>query len=406
MGTIQMKTPLVELDGDEMTRVLWAEIKDRLLAPYINLKTEYYDLSLQNRDASADAVTTEAALAIRRLGVGVKCATITANSERQREYNLQALHPSPNATIRALLDGTVFRAPIAAPGIPAAVASWKKPIVIGRHAYGDVYKAAELYAASGNVVELCCTDAAGNEQRVPVAVMRGGGVVMAMHNLDDSIRNFARCCFRFALAQKLPVWFSAKDTISKIYDGRFKSIFADVYETEFKTQCETAGISYFYTLIDDAVSRIMHSDGGILWACKNYDGDVMSDMVASASGSLAMMTSVLVSPDGAFEYEAAHGTIRRHYYRYRAGEKCSSNPVALLFAWTGALAKRGELDGLPELGAFAASLERAALDTIAAGFLTADLARIAPAAGRPPVDSWTFLDEIKHRLEWGRGAPA
>ncbi|MDR2491688.1 MAG: NADP-dependent isocitrate dehydrogenase [Spirochaetaceae bacterium] len=395
MNKITMKTPLAELDGDEMARILWAQIKAELIEPFVELKTEYYDLGIANRDATQDEVTTAAADAIRRLGVGVKCATITANEERRTEYKLRALYPSPNATIRALLDGTVFRAPIYIPSIPAAIPAWKKPIVIGRHAYGDVYKAVEMRAKAGTKITLCATDESGKETRIEVARMKDSGVILAMHNFDESIRNFARCCFRFAIDKKLPVWFAAKDTISKVYDGRFKELFAEVYTSEFKTLCAEAGISYFYTLIDDAVARVVKSDGGFLWACKNYDGDVMSDMVASASGSLALMTSVLVSPSGAFEYEAAHGTIQRHYYRRLKGETTSTNPMALLFAWTGALAKRGALDGTPPLVDFAAALEKAALDTVAAGLVTADLA----PTGSKSLTSEEFIAAIKSRIK-------
>ena len=390
-----MNVPLAELDGDEMARILWAQIKAELLEPFVELKTEYYDLSIVNRDTTGDTVTTAAADAIRRLGVGVKCATITANEERRAEYGLSALHPSPNATIRAVLDGTVFRSPIYIPSIPAAIPAWKKPIVIGRHAYGDVYKSVEMRAEAGSKVELCAVDASGNETRIEVAHMKSSGVVLAMHNFDDSIRDFARCCFRCAIDKKLPVWFAAKDTISKVYDGRFKELFAEVYESEFKTLCAEAGVSYFYTLIDDAVARAVKSGGGFLWACKNYDGDVMSDMVASASGSLALMTSVLVSPSGAFEYEAAHGTIQRHYYRRLKGEPTSTNPLALLFAWTGALSKRGALDSTAPLVQFAAALETAALETVAAGSVTADLA----ATGQKALTSEEFIAEIKRRLK-------
>jgi isocitrate dehydrogenase len=401
---IVMKTPLVELDGDEMTRVLWALVKEKLILPHVDLKTEYYDLGLPNREATGDGVTAESARAILRLGVGVKCATITSNAARQEEYNLKSLHPSPNATIRAILDGTVFRKPIAVSRIKPSVASWKKPIVIGRHAYGDVYKAAEMAVPGPGRVELVYTDQEGRETRTMVAEMGGPGIVQGMHNLDESIKNFARSCFRYAIDEKLPVWFAAKDTISKTYDGRFKEIFNHIYETEFKEPCAAAGVSYFYTLIDDAVARVVKGEGGFLWACKNYDGDVMSDMIASAAGSLAMMTSVLVSPSGVTEYEAAHGTVQRHYYRWQRGEKTSTNPAALIFAWTGALAKRAELDRLPELEAFARRLEAATLQTIEDGEMTVDLAQLAAAsaeAGNPPVkpvDSWEFIGAIGRRL--------
>jgi isocitrate dehydrogenase len=395
---IAMKEALVEIDGDEMTRVLWALIKERLILPFVDLKTEYYDLSLENRDATDDRVTVESANAIRRLGVGVKCATITSNAARREEYGLKRLHPSPNATIRAILDGTVFRASIPVKGIHPTVSTWKKPIVIGRHAYGDVYKAAEMTIPGPGRVELVYTAEDGREARSTVADFKGPGIVQGIHNLDDSIRNFARSCFLYALDAKLPVWFAAKDTISKTYDGRFKDIFAEVYEGEFKDRCEGAGISYFYTLIDDAVARVIRGEGGFLWACKNYDGDVMSDMIASASGSLAMMTSVLVSPGGAVEYEAAHGTVQQHYYRWKKGERTSTNPVALIFAWTGALAKRAELDTIPALGSFARRLEAATLRTIEEGSQTGDLARLAvPPPAKIP-DSWEFVDAIAERL--------
>jgi isocitrate dehydrogenase len=393
---IQMKVALAEIDGDEMTRVLWALIKEKLILPYVDLKTEYYDLGLENRDATDDRVTSESAYAIRRLGVGVKCATITSNAARQEEYRLRRLHPSPNATIRAILDGTVFRSPIGVKGIRATVNTWKKPIVIGRHAYGDVYRAVEMRIPGPGRVELVYTPAEGGKTRSTVAEFTGPGIVQGMHNLDESIRSFARSCFLYALDAGLSVWFAAKDTISKTYDGRFKEIFNEVYEGEFRTKCEAAGISYFYTLIDDAVARVIRGEGGFLWACKNYDGDVMSDMIASASGSLAMMTSVLVSPSGAMEYEAAHGTVQQHYYRWKKGEKTSTNPVALIFAWTGALAKRAELDDTPALGDFARRLEQTTLRTIEEGDLTGDLARLT-GSGRV-LDSWEFVEAIAGRL--------
>jgi isocitrate dehydrogenase len=398
MARIGMKTPIVEIDGDEMTRVLWALVKERLLLPFVDLKTEYYDLGLENRDATDDAVTAESARAILRLGVGVKCATITSNAARQAEYGLKKLHPSPNASIRAILDGTVFRRPISTANIKPSVSTWKKPIVIGRHAYGDLYKAAEMIIPGRGKVELVYTAEDGAEQRITVADMKGPGIVQGMHNLDGSIRSFARACFLYALGEKLPVWFAAKDTISKTYDGRFKEIFHGVYESEFKEKCEAAGISYFYTLIDDAVARVVKGEGGFLWACKNYDGDVMSDMVASAAGSLAMMTSVLVSPSGAVEYEAAHGTVQQHYYRWKKGEKTSTNPAALIFAWTGALAKRGDLDGTADLTAFAKKLEAATLRTIEEGSMTGDLARIANPPPARTLDSWEFVDAIAKQL--------
>jgi isocitrate dehydrogenase len=396
---ITMKTPLVEIDGDEMTRVLWGLVKEKLLLPDIDLKTEYYDLSLANRDATNDEITAEAARAILRLGVGVKCATITANEARRAEYGLKALYPSPNATIRAILDGTVFRKPIRVSCVKPSVSVWKKPIVIGRHAYGDVYKNAEFAVPGPGKVELVYTPRDGGaERRITVANMEGPGIAQGMHNLDSSIRSFARSCFSYALDEKLPVWFAAKDTISKTYDGRFKEIFAAVYESEFKDSFAAAALDYFYTLIDDAVARAMKGEGGFLWACKNYDGDVMSDMIASASGSLAMMTSVLVSPNGVTEYEAAHGTVQRHYYRWQKGEKTSTNPVALIFAWTGALAKRGELDSLPELAAFAQKLEGAVRQTIEDGEMTDDLARLTEGVPVKTLDSWEFVDAVARRL--------
>jgi isocitrate dehydrogenase len=396
---IGMKNPVVEIDGDEMTRVLWALVKEKLLLPYVDLKTEYYDLGLLNRDATDDAITAEAARAIARLGVGVKCATITSNAARKTEYNLKKLYPSPNATIRAILDGTVFRKPITVSGITPSVSSWKKPIVIGRHAYGDVYKNAEMAIPGPGKVELVYTPEKGEAQRILVADMKGPGIVQGIHNMEGSIKDFARSCFLYALDEKLPVWFATKDTISKTYDGRFKELFQQIYETEFKEKCAAAGVSYFYTLIDDAVARVVKGEGGFLWACKNYDGDVMSDMVASAFGSIAMMTSVLVSPSGAVEYEAAHGTVQQHYYRWQKGERTSTNPVALIFAWTGALAKRGELDHIPELGTFAQNLEAATLGAIQEGDMPGDLARLASPAPARVLDSWEFTDAIAGRLE-------
>jgi len=396
---IGMKNPIAELDGDEMTRVLWTLVKERLLLPFVDLKTEYHDLGLSNRDSTNDGVTVGAAESIKRLGVGVKCATITANSERKAEYGLSRLLPSPNATIRAILDGTVFRAPIRVSRVKPTVSTWTKPVVIGRHAYGDVYGAVEMGIPSGGKVELVHTPADGSPGvRIRVADMPGGGVVQAMHNLDDSIRGFARSCFLYALDSGLPVWFAAKDTVSKTYDGRFRELFAEVYETGFRKDFEAAGLSYFYTLIDDAVARAVRDGGGFLWACKNYDGDVMSDMVASASGSLAMMTSVLVSPSGAYEYEAAHGTVQRHYYRWQKGERTSTNPVALIFAWSGALAKRADMDGTPDLAAFAKRLEEATLATIDSGGMTGDLACIASPAPDRVLDSWEFVDLVATRL--------
>jgi len=393
-----MKTPLVEIDGDEMTRVLWEVIKEKLLIPFIDLKTEYFDLGLSNRDNTNDQVTVESAEAIKKFGVGVKCATITANTARQKEYNLNHLHPSPNATIRAILDGTVFRKPISVNRVKPSVNTWKKPIVIGRHAYGDVYKASEMEIDGPGKVEIVYTKLDGTEKRMKVADFKGSGIVQGMHNLDDSIRSFARACFLYAIDEKLPIWFATKDTISKIYDGRFKTIFNEIYETEFKNKCKNAGVEYFYTLIDDAVARVVKSEGGFLWACKNYDGDVQSDMIASAAGSLAMMTSVLVSPSGVFEYEAAHGTVQQHYYRWQKGEKTSTNPAALIYAWTGALAKRAELDSTPQLSAFAKKLETSVISVIEDGIMTGDLARLSDPAPSKVLNSWDFIDAIASKL--------
>jgi len=395
---IKMGKAVAELDGDEMTRILWALIKEKLILPHVELKTEYYDLGIVNRDATNDEVTLEAAKAIQRLGVGVKCATITSNAARQKEYNLKALHPSPNATIRAILDGTVFRKPITVSCIKPSVSTWEKPIVIGRHAYGDFYKNAEMLIPGPGTVEMVYTADDGGEKRITVAEMKGSGIVQGIHNLDESIRNFARTCFLYAIDEKIPVWFATKDTISKIYDGRFRELFGEIYETEFKKKCEDSCVSYFYTLIDDAVARVVKGNGGFLWACKNYDGDVMSDMVASAAGSLAMMTSVLVSPSGVFEYEAAHGTVQQHYYRWQKGEKTSTNPAALIFAWTGALAKRGELDETPALADFAKKLEKATLQTIEEGEMTGDLAHISDPTPKAALNSWEFVDAITKRI--------
>jgi len=399
MSKIQMKNAIAELDGDEMTRVLWGVIKEKLLTPFVDLKTEYYDLGLKSRDDSNDAITYESAAAIKRLGVGVKCATITSNAARMKEYNLKQLTPSPNGIIRAELDGTVFRKPIIVKNVKPAVKSWTKPFIMGRHAYGDVYKNCEMYVDGPGKAELVFTDANGKETRKTIMEMKGPGILQGIHNLDSSITSFARCCFRYALDEKVDVWFATKDTISKTYDGRFKEIFQNVFDSEFKADFEKAGLSYFYTLIDDAVARVMKSSGGILWACKNYDGDVMSDMVASANGSLSMMTSVLVSPDGKFEYEAAHGTVQRHYYRYLEGEKTSTNPIALIFAWTGALAKRAELDDTPELGDFARKLEKATLDLIEEGVMTGDLKALADPAPKEILNSWDFIDRIAAKLQ-------
>jgi len=399
MAKINMKNPLVEIDGDEMTRVLWDVIKEKLLIPFIDLKTEYYDLGLKNRDDTNDDITVKSAEAIKRLGVGVKCATITANSARQKEYDLKHLLPSPNATIRAILDGTVFRKPISVKRIKPSVTTWKKPIVIGRHAYGDVYKAAEMEIEGPGKVELVYTKPDGTERRVKVSDFTGGGIVQGMHNLDDSIKSFARACFLYAIAEKMPLWFATKDTISKIYDGRFKNIFNEIYESEFKDKCKDAGVEYFYTLIDDAVARVVKSEGGFLWACKNYDGDVQSDMIASAAGSLAMMTSVLVSPSGVYEYEAAHGTVQQHYYRWQKGEKTSTNPAALIFAWSGALLKRAQLDGTNDLADFAKRLEDAVIGVIEDGIMTGDLARLSDPQPQKVLNSWEFIDAIAERLK-------
>ena len=399
MKRIKMTTPLVELDGDEMTRVLWKMIKDELLTPYIDLKTEYYDLGLTHRDETDDQVTKDAAEAIRRYGVGVKCATITANAARMEEYHLKKMYRSPNGTLRAMLDGTVFRAPILVKGIDPCVKNWKKPITIARHAYGDVYRDAEIRVPGKGTAKLLFTAEDGTVTEKKIFDFEGPGVLQGLYNIDSSIESFARSCFSFALGVKEDLWFAAKDTISKVYDGEFKAVFQRVYEKEYKEKFEQAGIRYFYTLIDDAVARIMKSEGGIVWACKNYDGDVFSDMLSSAFGSLAMMTSVLVSPDGCYEYEAAHGTVQRHYYRYLKGEPTSTNSVATIFAWTGALRKRGELDRRPELSAFADALEKATLDTIAGGTMTGDLARITTLPDPKTVDSLGFIQAVRAVLE-------
>ncbi len=393
-----MKTPLVELDGDEMTRVLWPIIKEKLILPYVDLKVEYYDLGIMNRDKTDDKVTTDAASAIIKYGVGVKNATITPNADRVAEYGLKKQWKSPNGTIRAMLDGTVFRKPILVKNVQPSVRSWVKPIVVGRHAYGDVYKNTEMYIDGPGRAELVYTDRAGVERRTLIHEFDSPGVIQGLHNTDESIGSFARSCFEYALDQKIDCWFATKDTISKIYDQRFKNIFEEIFEGAYKQRFAEAGITYFYTLIDDVVARIMKHEGGILWACKNYDGDVMSDMVASSFGSLAMMTSVLVSPKGYFEYEAAHGTVQRHYYKHLKGEKTSTNAVALIYAWTGALAKRGELDGIPELVAFARKLERVVIETIEEGVMTGDLAAICSPRAEKVVHSEEFLDEVASRL--------
>ena len=393
-----MKTPLVEMDGDEMTRILWQKIKGKLILPYVDLKTEYYDLGLKHRDETDDRVTVESAEATLKYGVAVKCATITPNAQRVEEYGLKQMWKSPNGTIRAILDGTVFRAPVVVKGVSPCVRNWEKPITIARHAYGDVYKNTEFRVPGPGKAELCFTGEDGAETRQTIMQFEGPGIIQGQHNTDRSIASFARSCFNYALSVKQDLWFSTKDTISKIYDHRFKDIFAELYETEFKAAFEAAGIEYFYTLIDDAVARVIRSRGGFIWALKNYDGDVMSDMIATAFGSLAMMTSVLVSPGGQFEYEAAHGTVTRHYYRYLKGEETSTNPVATIFAWTGALRKRGELDGLADLQAFADRLEKATLATIEGGRMTKDLVALyeGEATG---LNSDAFLDAIAQTLE-------
>ena len=397
MAKIQMKTPLVEMDGDEMTRVIWRQIKEILLLPHVDLKTEYFDLGLPNRDETRDQVTIDSALATKKYGVAVKCATITPNAQRVEEYKLHEMWKSPNGTIRAMLDGTVFRAPITVRGISPTVRTWQEPIVIARHAYGDVYRNAELRIPGPGKAELVYTAEDGTELRAPIHDFKGPGVLQGIHNLDASISSFARSCFRYALDVKRDLWFSTKDTISKTYDHRFKDLFQEIYDAEFKAAFEAAGIEYFYTLIDDAVARIIRSRGGMIWACKNYDGDVMSDMIATAFGSLSMMTSVLVSPDGKFEYEAAHGTVTRHYYRYLKGEKTGTNPVATIFAWSGALRKRGELDSLPELCAFADRLEKATIATIESGVMTRDLALLYEGSAQE-VYTEEFLRAIAARL--------
>ena len=399
MSKIEMKTPLVEMDGDEMTRIIWQLIKSELLIPHIDLKTEYYDLGLEHRDETNDQVTIDAAEATKRLGVAVKCATITPNAARVDESGLKQMWKSPNGTIRALLDGTVFRAPIVVKGIEPCVSCWKKPITLARHAYGDVYKNAEMRIDRPGSVELVFTPADGGEQvRTLVHEFAGPGVVQGQHNLDASIESFARSCFEYALEIGQDLWFSTKDTISKIYDHRFKDIFADIFDAEYRTRFEQAGIEYFYTLIDDAVARVMKSESGFIWACKNYDGDVMSDMVSSAFGSLAMMTSVLVSPHGYYEYEAAHGTVQRHYYKHLEGLPTSTNSVATIFAWSGALRKRGELDGIGELVTFADRLEHATLSCIEDGQMTGDLARITSLPDPTVLSTEGFIEAVAARL--------
>ena len=396
---IPMKTPLVEMDGDEMTRIIWQMIKKHLLTPYLDLNTEYYDLGIENRDRTDDKVTLDSAYATKKYGVAVKCATITPNADRVKEYNLKEMWKSPNGTIRAILDGTVFRTPIIVNGISPYITTWEKPITIARHAYGDLYRAVEARVPAGARAEIVITEKDGNQKRLTIHDFKSDGIVMGMHNIDNSIESFARSCFNYALDSNQDIWFSAKDTISKQYDHRFKDIFNDVFSAEYKEKFKSLNIEYFYTLIDDAVSRVIRSKGGFIWACKNYDGDVMSDMLATAFGSLAMMTSVLVSPEGFYEYEAAHGTVQRHYYKYLKGEKTSTNPIATIFAWTGALRKRGELDGNTALSSFSDSLEKASVQTIEDGIMTGDLESLSSLPNKQAVDTETFLLETKKRLE-------
>ena len=399
MAKIEMKTPLVEMDGDEMTRVIWQMLKDKLILPFVDLKTEYYDLGLKKRNETNDQITVDSAEATKKYGVAVKCATITPNAARMDEYDLKEMWKSPNGTIRAILDGTVFRAPILVKGITPYIPTWTKPICIARHAYGDVYKNAEMKVKKGSKAELCVTDENGNETRELIFDFKNSdGIIQGMHNLESSISSFARACFNYALDQKLDIWFSSKDTISKKYDHTFKDIFFDIYNSEYKDRFEELGIEFFYTLIDDAVARVIRSEGGYIWACKNYDGDVMSDMIATAFGSLAMMTSVLVSPTGVYEYEAAHGTVQRHYYKHLKGEETSTNSVATIFAWSGALRKRGELDELPELVAFADKLEKATIDTIESGVMTGDLYLLSSLENKQKVSTEAFLDAVHDKL--------
>lgn len=399
MQKIQMKTPLVEMDGDEMTRIIWQIIKEELLEPFVELKTEYYDLGLPERDRTDDRVTVDASYAAKKYGVAVKCATITPNAQRVEEYHLKEMWKSPNGTIRAILDGTVFRAPILIDSIKPVVKNWKKPITIARHAYGDVYKASEMRIPGKGKAEIVFTDENGKETRQTVYDFECPGVLQGQYNKDTSIRSFAHSCFKYAIDTKQDLWFSTKDTISKKYDHTFKDIFAEVYEADYKETFEKLGITYFYTLIDDAVARVIRSEGGYIWACKNYDGDVMSDMVSTAFGSLAMMTSVLVSPDGNYEYEAAHGTVTRHYYKYLAGETTSTNPMATIYAWSGALRKRGELDELPDLVSFADKLEEACIDTLNEGIMTKDLAGLAEGITVKTATTAEFISAIRERLE-------
>lgn len=396
---IVMSTPLVEMDGDEMTRIIWKMVKDILILPYVDLKTEYYDLGLEHRNETNDQVTFDSAQATKKYGVAVKCATITPNADRMSEYNLKEMWKSPNGTIRAILDGTVFRTPILVDGIPPSVVTWKKPITIARHAYGDVYRNVEMVVKGGCKAELVVTNSDGTTTKQLIHDFKTDGIIQGVHNIDKSIESFARSSFCYAIELKQDLWFSTKDTISKQYDHRFKDIFNEIYNAEFKEKFEKLGIEYFYTLIDDAVARVIRSDGGFIWACKNYDGDVMSDMVATAFGSIAMMTSVLVSPDGAFEFEAAHGTVQRHYYKHLKGEKTSTNSMATLFAWTGALKKRGELDKNDSLVCFSDKLEQAAIQTIKDGFMTGELAKLSTIPNIKIVDTETFLVEINERLK-------
>lgn len=400
MQKIKMTTPLVEMDGDEMTRIIWKMIKDILILPYVDLKSEYYDLGLEYRNETDDKVTFDSAYATKKYGVAVKCATITPNADRVKEYNLKEMWKSPNGTIRAILDGTVFRAPIIVKGITPYIPTWTKPITIARHAYGDVYKNTEMQVESNTKCELVCTDKDGNEVRQLIHNFgESAGIIQGLHNIDASISSFARCCFNYALDTKQDIWFATKDTISKKYDHRFKDIFNEIFAAEYKEKFDDAGIEYFYTLIDDAVARVVRSEGGYIWACKNYDGDVMSDMVATAYGSLAMMTSVLVSPDGTYEYEAAHGTVQRHYYKHLKGEETSTNSVATLFAWTGALRKRGELDGLKDLCDFADKLEAATIKTIEDGVMTGDLFALSKLENKTKVNTEEFLIAVNERLQ-------
>ena len=399
MDKIKMTTPLVEMDGDEMTRILWKMIKDELLLPFIDLKTEYYDLGLEYRDQTNDQVTIDSAMATKKYGVAVKCATITPNAARVKEYNLKEMWKSPNGTIRAILDGTVFRAPIVVKGIEPTVRTWKKPITIARHAYGDVYKATEMKIPAAGKAELVYTNEAGEETRELIHQFDGPGIIQGQHNICASIESFAKACFNYALDTHKDLWFATKDTISKKYDHTFKDIFQDIYDKDYADKFKEAGIEYFYTLIDDAVARVIRSEGGYIWACKNYDGDVMSDMVATAFGSLSMMTSVLVSPQGYYEYEAAHGTVQRHYYKHLKGEETSTNPIATIFAWTGALRKRGELDSLPELSKFADTLEKACIKTVEDGKMTKDLALITTLGNPVTLNTQGFIKAVKETLE-------